>query len=108
MTGQGLLIAFGVLALLGVASLFTSGGGSRTSGADRSVRRVERMGGSAMRTLISTSVVVGIQWAVLAHSTDPRVWAVVLGVPALFAGATVARLLAITDVMHTTNRGGHR
>lgn len=98
-----ILIAF---ALVSRRSSSRRGTGPATG--ERSVRRVERMGGSAMQVLITAAVVVGIQWGVLANIGAPIVWAVTLTVPALLAGATVSRLLAVTDVAPTHSRGGCR
>ena len=48
----------------------------------------------------TTAVIVGIQWAVVAFTTDPRAWGVALGVPALFAGSVIARLFSVTEIVH--------
>ncbi|MCA1695336.1 MAG: hypothetical protein LC749_11720 [Actinobacteria bacterium] len=67
------------------------------------------MGGNLGRALGCTAVIVAIQWAVVSLSTDPRAWGVALGVPALFAGATVARMFSVTEILHSTgHRGGRR
>jgi hypothetical protein len=53
-------------------------------------------------------VIVAIQWAVVSFTTDPRAWGVALGVPALFAGAALARMFSVTEVLHTTDHQGGR
>jgi hypothetical protein len=53
-------------------------------------------------------VIVGVQWAVVSLTTDPRAWGVALGVPALFAGAAIARMFSVTEILHTTDRKGGR
>jgi signal transduction histidine kinase len=55
-------------------------------------------------------VIVGAQWAVVSLTTDPRAWAVALGVPALFAGSVIARLFSVTELLHdpTYHRGTRR
>jgi hypothetical protein len=94
-----------VLAGLGVLAAFRSGarGGYRTA---RHSQEVTRMGGNLGRALGSTAVIVGIQWAVLSLTTDPRAWGVVLGVPALFAGAAIARMFSVTEILHVSDHGG--
>lgn len=63
------------------------------------------MGGNLTRALATTGVIIGIQWAVLAATPDPRAWGVTLGVPALFAGATIARMFSVTEIIHGDSRG---
>jgi hypothetical protein len=73
------------------------------------MREVTRLTGLLWRTLITALVVTGVQWAIVSHAGDVRAVLVALGVPALFAGATVARLLAHTTFTHSDGRGGgHR
>ena len=56
-------------------------------------------------TLVSAAMVTGAQWAVMSWSDARVVWAAALGLPALFVGATVARLLAIAQLVRTVRRG---
>jgi len=107
MTSQHLTIGLLVLAGLGLLSIWTSGARTGRT-AERAVREVTRMGGVAARTLLTAAVVVGVQWAVLATTTAPAAIGVALGVPALFAGVTVARLLAVTQIVRTLPRGNRR
>jgi hypothetical protein len=71
------------------------------------VREVTRMTGNAVRTLVTAALIVAIQFAVISWWPNPTALAIALIVPALFAGAAVARLLAVTEIVSTT-RGGHR
>jgi hypothetical protein len=95
------------LAGLGVLAAFRSGARSAYRVARHS-QEVTRMGGNLGRALGTTVVIVAIQWAVVSLTTDPRAWGVVLGVPALFAGAAVARMFSVTEVLRTTDHKGGR
>jgi hypothetical protein len=102
------LVVVLALAGLGVIAGFRGGarGGYRMA---RQSQEVTRMGGNLARALGSAVVIVAIQWAVVSLTTDPRAWGVALGVPALFAGAAIARLFSVTEIIHTpTPRRGHR
>ncbi len=48
------------------------------------------------------------QWAVVSLTGSPVAWAVALGLPALFAGATAARLLAVTQVIRVVHDSRRR
>src|SRR3954451_8814921 len=102
-TSDPMMIGLVVLAGLGLLAVFTSGAKAGRN-SERAVREVTRIGGNAVRMVVTAVVVVGVQWVALAATSDPVVWAVVLGLPALFAGTTVARLLAVTEVVRTTGR----
>lgn len=100
-------ITIGLLALagLGLLSIWTSG--ARTGRkAERATREVTRVAGSAVRTTVTAAVIVAAQWAALTLTRHPAVWAVALALPALFAGVTVARLLAVTEVVRTVHGSG--
>jgi hypothetical protein len=105
MTTQVVMV-LGGLALVGLFSVWRAG---RTSAAKarKGVREVTRMTGNALRTLVTAGLISGVQWAVITWWPNPTVLAIALIVPALFAGAAVARLLAVTEIVSTT-RGGHR
>lgn len=110
MTPDMITLGLLVLAGLGLISIWTSGARAGRK-SERAVREVTRIGGTAVRTLATAAVLVGVQWAALSLTGDPVVWAVTLGLPALFAGTTVARLLAVTEVIRTiprNARGGGR
>ena len=102
------LVGLGVLAGLGVIAAFRSGARS----AYRVARQTQhtRMGGNLARALGTAAVIVGLQWAVVSLTTDPRAWGVALGVPALFAGSVIARLFSVTELLHdpTYHRGARR
>jgi hypothetical protein len=96
-----------VVAGLGVVMIWSAG--ARTGRrSERAVREVTRIGGALTRTVFTAGVIVGAQWAVVSLTGDPVAWAVALGLPALFAGATVARLLAVTQVIRTVRSGRGR
>jgi hypothetical protein len=107
MNPQTMLIALGGLALLGAVSAITSGRRA-TKRAAKGVREVTRMTSNAARTVVTAAVVTLVQWLIVTHTSDTTTVLVTLGVPALFAGVSVARLFAVTEVIHSTRRGGHR
>ncbi|MGH3827103.1 MAG: hypothetical protein ACRDQX_08010 [Pseudonocardiaceae bacterium] len=94
-----LVVGLVVLAGLGVLAAFRSGARGAYKVA-RQTQEVTRMGGNLGRALGTTVVIVGIQWAVVAFTTDARAWAVALGVPALFAGSVIARMFSVTEIVH--------
>jgi hypothetical protein len=99
-------IVLGVFALVGVLAAFTSGRRAAKR-ATKGMREVTRMTGMAFRTLVTTAVITAVQWAIVTNTTDTTTVVLTLAVPALFAGASVARLLAVTEVVHSARRG-HR
>ena len=104
---QTVLIVVAVLAAIGGIATY-SAGRSATRHATRGVREVTRLTAAAVRALTTAAVITGVQWWVVTHVTDTTVLVAVLAVPALFAGASVARLLAVTEIVHTTHRAGGR
>jgi uncharacterized oligopeptide transporter (OPT) family protein len=106
--GQVVLVVVAVVAGVGVLAAFRSGARSAYRVA-RHTQQVTRMGGNLTRALASAVVIVGVQWAVVSVTTDPRTWGVALGVPALFAGSAIARMFAVTELAHDSySRRGHR
>jgi hypothetical protein len=101
------LVVLLVLAGLGALAAFRSGARGAYKVA-RQTQEVTRMGGNLGRALGTTVVIVGIQWLVIAYTTDPRAWGVVLGVPALFAGSAIARMFSVTEILHTPSGRGAR
>jgi hypothetical protein len=102
------LVVVAAFAGLGVLVAFRSGARSAYRVA-RHTQEVTRMGGNLTRALGTTAVIVAMQWAVVSLTSDPRAWGVALGVPALFAGATIARLFSVTEIIQTpTHRRGRR
>lgn len=73
----------------------------------KAIREVTRAGGTVVRSVVAGAVIVGLQWLVLRFGGSTATW-VALGVPALLAGVTVARLFAVTEDVHTTRRAGGR
>ncbi|NIH85772.1 hypothetical protein [Amycolatopsis granulosa] len=100
------IYVLGALALIGLFATWRSGRKSALK-ARKGVREVTRLAGSTVRTLVTAAVIVGAQWLVIRFWHNTTALAVALIVPALFAGAAVARLLAVTEIV-TTTRGGHR
>jgi hypothetical protein len=100
------LVVVAALAGLGVLAAFRSGARSAYRVA-RHTQEVTRMGGNLVRALGTSVVIVAVQWGVVSFTSDPRAWGVALGVPALFAGAAIARLFSVTEIIHTStqNRG---
>jgi hypothetical protein len=102
------LVVVLALAGLGVLTAFRTGARSGHRLA-RHTQEVTRMGGNLVRALGTAAVIVGVQWAVVFFTSDPRAWGVALGVPALFAGAAIARLFSVTEIIHTPpQRRGRR
>lgn len=101
------LVVLVMLAGLGALVAFRSGARSAYRVA-RHTQEVTRMGGNLGRALGSAAVIVAIQWSVISLTADPRAWGVALGVPALFAGAAVARMFSVTEMLHATGRRGGR
>lgn len=106
MTQQQMFLIGGVFVALCLLTVFASG---RRSGrrSVKGVREITRAGGTAMRSVVIGAVIVGVQWLVLRFGGTTAVL-VALAVPALLAGVTVARLFAVTEVVHTTRRAGGR
>ena len=94
-----LVIGLVVLVGLGVLAAFRSGARGAYKVA-RQTQEVTRMGGNLARALGTAVVIVGVQWAVVAFTSDPRAWGVALGVPALFAGSAIVRMFSVTELVH--------
>jgi hypothetical protein len=97
------LVVVVALAGLGVLAAFRSGARGAYKVAQQT-QEVTRMGGNLTRALGTTAVIVAIQWAVVSFTSDPRAWGVALGVPGLFAGAAIARLFSVTEIIHNPTR----
>ena len=106
--GAALIVVL-ALAGLGILAAFRSGARSGHRLARHS-QEVTRMGGNLARALGIAAVIVAVQWAVVMFTSDARAWAVALSVPALFAGAAIARMFSVTDIIHpdTHRRKGRR
>lgn len=107
MTAAQVSIGLLVVAALGLVSIWTSGAkaGRRAS---QTARGLGTGGGTAGRAVLTAAIIVGVQWAVVTHTDNAAVIAAVLGVPALIAGTTVARLVAVTEMAATLARTGGR
>jgi DMSO reductase anchor subunit len=98
-------MVIGVLIAAAVVAVLAFRGGARTAHrVTQQSREVTRMGGNLTRALTSGAVIVAVQWGVVASTSDPRALGVVFGLPALFAGSAIARMFAVTEIVH----GGHR
>ena len=102
-----LIVVLVALSGLGALVAFRSGARSAYKVALHT-QQVTRMGGNLGRALGTAVVIVGVQWAVVSFTTDRRAWGVVLGVPALFAGAAIARMFSVTELVHAPERRGGR
>ncbi|MQA62367.1 MAG: hypothetical protein GEU86_12905 [Actinophytocola sp.] len=105
-----MLIGIAVLAGIGLLATLSAGRRHARRSLD-GVRQVTRVGGAALRTLGITAAIVAAQWLVAARFADnTTVLLTVLVIPALFAGASIARLLTVTEVAHPAGGrgGGHR
>lgn len=87
--------------------LFLLWRGSRNR-AKRATHQITRTTGSVGRALLSAGLIVAMQWAVLTHVPGITAGLLALGIPALFAGTTLARLMPITTTVHTGRKGGKR
>lgn len=106
MTQDQMFLVGGVFVGLCLLTVWASG---RRSGrrSVKGVREITRAGGTALRSVVIGAVIVGAQWIVLRFG-DTTATLVALAIPALLAGVTVGRLFAVTEVVHTTRRGGGR
>jgi hypothetical protein len=93
--GAVLIVAL-TLAGLGMLAAFRSG--HRLA---RHSQEVTRMGGNLLRALGIAAFIVAVQWAVVLFTSDARAWGVALGIPALFAGAAIARMFSVTEIIHS-------
>lgn len=98
--GTTVVLVLVVLAGLGLLHIWSSGirAGRKV---ERQVREFTRLSQVAGGALISAVVIGGIQWAVVTHTAPSPVWVFVLGAPALLAGVSVGRLLAVTTAVHS-------
>jgi hypothetical protein len=73
----------------------------------RAIREGRRWSRPLACTIVTAAMIAGAQWAVMSWSDARVVWAAALGLPALLVGATVARILAIAQLVRTARRS-HR
>lgn len=79
-----------------------------TAKATGKARQISRMSGTTVRVLLTTAVLVGAQWLLIAHTTDWRVIAAVLAVPAFVTATRLVRALTVTTTEVPTVKGGRR
>lgn len=105
MSGQTIAVALAVGG--GLVLIWSWVAGARAARkVQKSIQSAGRTGNNAVRIVVTAVVVVGVQWAVVTLSADPIAWAIALGIPALVAGVTVARMLAgPDDVVRVSSRG---
>ncbi|MDS0139938.1 MULTISPECIES: hypothetical protein [unclassified Amycolatopsis] len=100
------LMVLGSLALVGVFAVWRSGRKSAIR-AQRGVREITRMTGNTIRLVLATAIITFVQWLVIVKIQNTTATWIALVVPALLSAATIVRLMAITEIVHTT-RGGRR
>ena len=71
-------------------------------------RQGARLASLAGRVVVTTALIVGVQWIVMSYPTGPWVRLAALGLPALFAAYTLTRALTITTIDPNPRRGGRR
>lgn len=108
MSGQQITVAV-LLAGLALALIFWFGAraGRRVERVSRRLGRM-RVSGYGGQTVITAVVIAAGQWAVLTWVSHPIAIVSVFVVPALLAGATVARYLAAAEIVRSPRRGGRR
>lgn len=92
-----------VLTLLGTAAVaLVWAAGARTGrSVQRGVAGATQAAGTAGRVVGTTLAVTAGQWIVLRLNADPLVWALALGLPAVFTAVTLARLFTVAPVVRT-------
>jgi hypothetical protein len=97
----GMLVVVLALAGVGILAAFRSGARSGHRVARYSQEATRRCG-NLLRALGIAAFIVAVQWAVVLFTSDARAWGVALGIPALFAGAAIARMFSVTEIIHPT------
>lgn len=100
------------MAGLGLFTVFSAGAKAGRA-AERGLREATRIGQIALSALVAGGLIATVQWFVLARGAggSPVVFGLVFGLPALLAGTTVARVLAVSILLHRSygphlRRGG--
>jgi hypothetical protein len=107
-TSAGAIVAVVVIVavLAGMGLLYIWAAGARTGRAfEHQVRQVNRFGHVLGSSLLCGMAITGVQWAVVTHTTHPGVLAVVLGVPGLVAGVSVARAVTVSTYQYSGPHG---
>lgn len=105
MSGMTLYV-LGGLGLIGAFSLWRAGRSSARKSM-KGVREVTRMTANLVRLVLATAIIAFVQWLVVVKIGNTTATWIALLVPALLAATTIVRLMAITEIVHTT-KGGHR
>lgn len=92
------------LALVGAVALWRAGRSAAARASHRVGREVTRVTQTLVNGAWIGAAIAGAQWVVLTRVGDPAVRVVVLVVPALLAGVTLARVCATTVVVHGPRR----
>jgi hypothetical protein len=95
MDHQYMIIAVAVLAVIGLIALWLQARRATKQAAKR-LRRATGATGDIIRTIGIAAAILGFEWLIITFVTEWQVLVVVLGLPALLASRTVARLYAIT------------
>ncbi len=98
--GSTVLLGLVVLSSLGLLHIWTSGARAGRK-VERQVREFTRLSRVAAGAVVTAVVIAAVQWAVVARTAPSPMWLFVLGAPALLAGVSVGRLLAVTTVVRT-------
>ena len=100
----------GVLAGLGLVLVLVGLGARAGRRVERISRRVGRMRVTGYRgQMVAAAVVIAaVQWAVITWMPHPVAVVAVFGVSGLLAGATVARLVAVAELVRAPQRGSRR
>lgn len=98
--GSAMLLVVVAVVGLGILGAFRSGARSGHRLARHS-QEVTRMGGNLARAVGTAAVIVAVQWTVVLFTSDARAWGVALGIPGLFAGAAIARMFSVTEIIHS-------
>jgi hypothetical protein len=101
------LVAVG-LVMLWASPVRDSGGRRRPRKTVPALPLRAALAGALVCTAMAGGVITGVQWAAIGPAGPAAVSAAVLGLPALLAGATVARLLALFRVVRGRRRQARR
>lgn len=66
---------------------------------------LRRLAGIALAAVVSAVLITAVQWAVVTRISNPITVVLVLGLPALLAGASVGRVLEATTWIRISGRG---
>lgn len=103
MNHEPIYVALAVVVGIGLIAIWVH---SRrmTRKAAKQLRQVTGATGHLIRTIGVAIGITGFEWLIVTYARDWRVLLVVLGIPALLAARTVARMFAIAELA----KGGDR